>query len=616
MRLTPIIICLLLMSIVHAARVDVVFNPADVKNFDVCIKSDPCILHIRDYYSNDKGPLNVGKNPAMDDKYFKDPTNVIASPEAAKVYFSGKDAVKHVQRNAQGADAYFGDPTNLQDLGDTQLDGAKEYFRKPGNLGKNPESSKMFLKKVGGEDVTYDIPQGTTATYDPTTNSLLNKGSRLALTEFKGATNSIAPLANGGYKIDGNVMTGFKNIKRIGMSDFELDDVRTSLGYQGNELTPTKMTLTQGSRVQSVAEKFGKPIWSVTNKGDTLAVFRDGTNVEGLTTAAVLVSEGKLLTNRFAHAELTHGPLTALAKDGTILMRSKTDLANWIKDPLYNQGPGYHIGVQSTSAKADGTYAVNRMDLNPAKSNGKSVNALDREGREEVQRTLNRLGFTDNRDKQLRIDGDIGKRSRQAITKFQKEHASEYSLSVTGELDQQTLDALIEKGADGIQGTSEGSYRGTIATRPSPVQSQLRSILASSKVGLPIKGRITDVFGVTGRRYREGSHYGLDIAVPSGTNVMSPASGTIAYKGWQRGWGNFIDVWDGKHLHRLAHLSSFVAKVGAPVTTGQVIAKSGQTGRATGPHVHWEIYAERPPSKGRVMGRGNIDPEQWLADNA
>ena len=87
-------------------------------------------------------------------------------------------------------------------------------------------------------------------------------------------------------------------------------------------------------------------------------------------------------------------------------------------------------------------------------------------------------------------------------------------------------------------------------------------------------------------------HKGIDFAVPTGTPVMAAGAGTIEFAGVQHGYGNFVIVNHGNGYETAyAHLSRFGAGIrkGTRVHQGQVIAYSGMTGMATGPHLHYEI---------------------------
>ncbi|MGH6877374.1 MAG: M23 family metallopeptidase [Rhizomicrobium sp.] len=87
-------------------------------------------------------------------------------------------------------------------------------------------------------------------------------------------------------------------------------------------------------------------------------------------------------------------------------------------------------------------------------------------------------------------------------------------------------------------------------------------------------------------------HKGIDFAVPTGTPVMAAGAGTIKHEGWENGYGNFVLLDHGNsYATAYAHLSRFARGVhlGSHVRQGQVIAYSGATGMATGPHLHYEI---------------------------
>jgi murein DD-endopeptidase MepM/ murein hydrolase activator NlpD len=87
-------------------------------------------------------------------------------------------------------------------------------------------------------------------------------------------------------------------------------------------------------------------------------------------------------------------------------------------------------------------------------------------------------------------------------------------------------------------------------------------------------------------------HKGIDFAVPTGTPVMAAGGGTIKKEGWEGGYGNFVLLDHGNsYATAYGHLSRFApgVHIGSHVRQGQVIAFSGATGLATGPHLHYEI---------------------------
>jgi len=91
-------------------------------------------------------------------------------------------------------------------------------------------------------------------------------------------------------------------------------------------------------------------------------------------------------------------------------------------------------------------------------------------------------------------------------------------------------------------------------------------------------------------------HKGLDIAVAFGSNVIATAAGTVIFSGQKGGYGNCVIVSHGNGLATLyGHLSRLIVKTNDKVKVGQVIAKSGNSGRSTGPHLHYEVHKNNTP---------------------
>ena len=108
-----------------------------------------------------------------------------------------------------------------------------------------------------------------------------------------------------------------------------------------------------------------------------------------------------------------------------------------------------------------------------------------------------------------------------------------------------------------------------------------------SQMSWPVDGPVSSPFGK-----REGKmHDGIDLAVASDTPVRAACDGVVAYAGnGLRGYGNLVIL---KHADMLAtvyaHNRELLVKEGQAVTRGQPIARSGQTGRASAPHLHFEV---------------------------
>lgn len=85
-------------------------------------------------------------------------------------------------------------------------------------------------------------------------------------------------------------------------------------------------------------------------------------------------------------------------------------------------------------------------------------------------------------------------------------------------------------------------------------------------------------------------HNGWDIAVPTGTPVHPTQEGTVYFAGQYKGYGNLVAIEHGKgYISLYGHNSEILVKPGAYVTPKTVIALSGNTGRSTGPHIHYEV---------------------------
>ena len=91
-------------------------------------------------------------------------------------------------------------------------------------------------------------------------------------------------------------------------------------------------------------------------------------------------------------------------------------------------------------------------------------------------------------------------------------------------------------------------------------------------------------------------HEGLDYSADIGTPVYATGDGTVELAGWNKGYGNSMDISHGcNYLTRYAHLSEILVRQGQKVRRGDMIGKVGNTGESTGPHLHYEVRLHGQP---------------------
>lgn len=115
----------------------------------------------------------------------------------------------------------------------------------------------------------------------------------------------------------------------------------------------------------------------------------------------------------------------------------------------------------------------------------------------------------------------------------------------------------------------------------------------------PVVGKLESGFGGRSNPFGGGSyefHSGQDIEAAWGDPIVSGASGTVTFVGWQNGYGQLIVVDHGGGLTtRYGHLSHIDVAQGQTVARSQFIGRVGSTGRSTGPHLHYEVrYNDEP----------------------
>ena len=134
-----------------------------------------------------------------------------------------------------------------------------------------------------------------------------------------------------------------------------------------------------------------------------------------------------------------------------------------------------------------------------------------------------------------------------------------------------------------------------------------RSLLVTMPIRWPVHGPLSSRFGLRPSPWTSEPefHRGLDISAGRGTPVHAPADGTVFFAGNGGEYGNIVILDHGHDLRSLyGHLQETRVKRGEHVTRGQVIALTGNTGRTSGPHLHYEIH---------VRGQA-VDPRPFLSE--
>ena len=136
----------------------------------------------------------------------------------------------------------------------------------------------------------------------------------------------------------------------------------------------------------------------------------------------------------------------------------------------------------------------------------------------------------------------------------------------------------------------------TLTTRSEQLEAFYRdqsTLLASTPSVWPVRGYLSASFGnradpFTGQR---DFHPGIDVSTPIGTRVVAPADGLVVSCAERGAYGNSLIIDHGFGIvTRYGHLSGYNVKPGARVRRGDVIGFVGNTGRSTGPHLHYEVW--------------------------
>jgi murein DD-endopeptidase MepM/ murein hydrolase activator NlpD len=130
--------------------------------------------------------------------------------------------------------------------------------------------------------------------------------------------------------------------------------------------------------------------------------------------------------------------------------------------------------------------------------------------------------------------------------------------------------------------------------------------LAATPSIMPTQGWLSSAFSAMRSHpilHMARPHEGIDVTAPTGTPIEAPAAGVVRDAGWEAGYGNTVVIDHGfGTVTKFAHASKLLVREGQRVSRGQRIALVGNTGLATGPHLHYEVH---------VNGRA-VDPLRYV----
>jgi murein DD-endopeptidase MepM/ murein hydrolase activator NlpD len=161
---------------------------------------------------------------------------------------------------------------------------------------------------------------------------------------------------------------------------------------------------------------------------------------------------------------------------------------------------------------------------------------------------------------------------------------------------QADLVAQVERDLERMKGRVEAQEQG-FSELVSFLEDR-RSLLASTPSIMPVRGWVTSGFRRRNDPFTQNMvwHRGLDISTAMGTPVIAPADGVVTYTGRKVDFGNIVTLDHGYgYLTRYGHNSKVLVRAGQQVRRGQVIAFVGNTGKSTGPHLHYEVLRNDVP---------------------
>ena len=261
----------------------------------------------------------------------------------------------------------------------------------------------------------------------------------------------------------------------------------------------------------------------------------------------------------------------------------------------------------------DGSYAIAWQDVlavfaarTSGAEDGTSVAFIDEDNLDrlrEIMWDMNQVDYrTDTNTSEVEIADDEGNTTTTSVTetvltielthKTAEEMRTEYAFNARQD---EYLTLLSSEDTAELWGQLLGEFAQGGGEILSPAGG--RQPTGSLQWPLTITGTITSRFGYRSDPITGGTSYhsGTDIAAPEGSPILAATSGTVtianALDSWGGGYGYYVRIDHGNGLETLyAHCSAICVTAGQQVEAGQVIGYVGQTGRATGNHLHFEVY--------------------------
>lgn len=205
---------------------------------------------------------------------------------------------------------------------------------------------------------------------------------------------------------------------------------------------------------------------------------------------------------------------------------------------------------------------------------------------------ISNLGESDDKDKNIYSETDV------------IEGIDDFSMSSDAEIDGEFRN---------MQGKLRDieykmAYQEEELTKFNEYLAEQSALLAATPSIIPVKGWITSYFGnrIDPFTRRMARHEGIDISTRVGTTVIAPADGVVTFAGNKPGYGLMLTIDHGYGIvTAYGHNSRFFVAQGTKVRRGMPISSVGNTGRSTGPHLHYEVRLNGVP----------VDPRKFILDN-